>query len=113
LQQVEKLQIYLQILSDVNRLRIIKFINAEERTVSEIVKETNMSQPLVSHHLKTLKNSQIVESNRIGPFIRYKIKNTKILDILGLFEEILPEENIVSDVNPFFCCPSWWKTFND
>lgn len=69
MEQVERLQLYFQILSDVNRLRIIKFINNEERTVSEIVKETNMSQPLVSHYLKALKNSQILETKRAGPFI--------------------------------------------
>ncbi|HEX9062185.1 MAG TPA: metalloregulator ArsR/SmtB family transcription factor [Clostridia bacterium] len=112
MQQYERLQYYFQILSDINRLHIIKLINIEERTVSEIVRETNLSQPLVSHHLRILKNSQLLETKRDGPFIHYKLKNTKFLDILGLFEEVLPNDNCVSDYTPMFCCPGWWKAFN-
>jgi DNA-binding transcriptional ArsR family regulator len=113
LEQVERLQVYFQILSDINRLRIIKFINNAERSVSEIVKETNMSQPLVSHHLKTLKESHILETRRTGPFIYYKLKNPKLLDVLGLFEEILPIENTRASFSPMFNCPNWWNMFNN
>lgn len=112
MEKIQKLQFYFQILNDVNRLRIIKFINKEERTVSEIVKSTNMSQPLASHHLKILKNSLLVETKRSGPFIYYKLKNVKLLEILGLFEEILPKEKTISDTEPVFCCPDWWKFFS-
>lgn len=112
MEEVERLQHYFQVLSDVNRLRIIKFIDKEKRSVSEIVKNSGMSQPLVSHHLKVLKNSYLVETQREGPFVFYQLTNPKILDILGLFEEILPKENMVSDFNPMFCCPSWWGNSN-
>ena len=75
-----KLQSILQTLADANRLRIIKFIGKDERSVSEIVNETKLSQPLVSHHLKTLRNRQILETKRQGPFIYYKLKDSKLLD---------------------------------
>ncbi|MBU4437962.1 MAG: metalloregulator ArsR/SmtB family transcription factor [Firmicutes bacterium] len=112
MEEVERLQHYFQVLSDVNRLRIIKFIDKEKRSVSEIVKNSSMSQPLVSHHLKVLKNSHLVETQREGPFVFYQLTNPKILDILGLFEEMLPNENLVSDFSPMFCCPSWWGNSN-
>ena len=111
MEQVERLQLYFQILSDVNRLCIIKFIGHEERAVSEIVKAMDLSQPLVSHHLKTLKNSNILDTKRAGPFIYYKLKDTRFLDLLGLFEDILPNEG-VPDAMPMFCCPNWWKKFS-
>jgi len=111
MEQVERLQQYLQILSDINRLRIIKFIGNDERTVSEIVNAMNLSQPLVSHHLKTLKNSSILDTKRVGPFIFYTLKDARFLDLLGLFEEILPKEGM-PEVTPMFCCPNWWKKFN-
>ena len=47
-----KLQLIFQTLSDYNRLGMIKFICEKERSVGEIVKETKLSQPLVSHHLR-------------------------------------------------------------
>ena len=71
-----------------NRLKIIKFIGEKERSVSEIVEFTGLSQPLVSHHLKTLRNSDILSTKRNGPFIYYRLKNIKLLGILGLFLEI-------------------------
>jgi len=109
---MERLQLYFQIFSDINRLRIISFIEQGERTVSEIVKATNLSQPLVSHHLKTLKNSRLLNTKRVGPFIYYKLTNLKLLDILGLFEEVLPKDGDLSDAGPVFCCPGWWGTLN-
>jgi DNA-binding transcriptional ArsR family regulator len=112
LNQIERLQFYFQILSDINRLRIISVIENGERTVSEIVKATSLSQPLVSHHLKTLKNSRLLDTKRIGPFIYYKLTNLKLLDILGLFEEVLPKGSEMSDAGPMFCCPGWWRTLN-
>ena len=111
MEQEERLQRYFQILSDINRLRIIKFIGNSERTVSEIVTELNLSQPLISHHLKTLKNSSLLHTNRKGPFIYYMLSDSRFLDLLGLFEEILPREGAPEEA-PMFCCPGWWKKFS-
>ena len=101
----QKLQSCFQILADVNRLQIIKFIGEKEHSVSDIVKATGLSQPLVSHHLRTLRNGQLLETNRQGAFVYYKLKDKKLLDALGMFAEI---SNSISDVKiekPFFRCP--------
>lgn len=101
----QKLQSCFQILADANRLRIIKFIGEKEHSVSDIVKATGLSQPLVSHHLRTLRNGQLLETHRQGAFVYYKLKDKKLLDALGLFAEI---SNSISDVKiakPFFRCP--------
>jgi hypothetical protein len=42
-------------LSDGNRLRILVLISRDKKSVSAIVEALNLSQPLVSHHLKELK----------------------------------------------------------
>jgi DNA-binding transcriptional ArsR family regulator len=106
----DTLRYYFQILGDVNRLKIIKFISNREATVSEIVNQTSMSQPLVSHHLKTLKESKILESKRVGPFIYYRLINPKLLDILGLLEDVLPKEPNSEIFEPMFKCPAWWQS---
>ncbi len=106
---VQKLQICFQTLADVNRLRIIKFIGEQERSVSEIVNETGLSQPLVSFHLRTLRNRQFLEANRQGPFIYYKLKDKKLLDALGLFLEISSSISNETLQEPMFCCPPFWK----
>ena len=55
MENIDKLQKFIQTLGDANRLRIIKYIETKERSVSDIVTETGLSQPLVSHHLRKFK----------------------------------------------------------
>ena len=70
-------------LSDENRLRILMSLNDGKKSVNRIVEELNLSQPLVSHHLKELKRSLLVKVERQGPFIYYEMVNKKIIDILN------------------------------
>ena len=69
-------------LSDENRLRILLCISNRKKSVSAIVEELQLSQPLVSHHLKELKRSLLVKVERDGPFIYYEMADERIIDIL-------------------------------
>src|SRR3989339_1289432 len=69
-------------LSDGNRLRILLLISSGRKSVSAIVEELNLSQPLVSHHLKELKRALLVKVEREGPFIYYELADARILEIL-------------------------------
>jgi ArsR family transcriptional regulator, zinc-responsive transcriptional repressor len=69
-------------LSDENRLRIILCVSKGKKSVSNIVEEVRLSQPLVSHHLKELKRSLLVKIERSGPFIYYEMIDPRILDVI-------------------------------
>jgi DNA-binding transcriptional ArsR family regulator len=69
-------------LSDENRLRILLCVGNGKKAVSRIVEELDLSQPLVSHHLKELKRTLLVKVERDGPFIYYELADKRILDIL-------------------------------
>jgi ArsR family transcriptional regulator, zinc-responsive transcriptional repressor len=69
-------------LSDENRLRIILCVSNGKKSVSTIVEELGLSQPLVSHHLKELKRSLLVKIERNGPFIYYELVDHRILDVV-------------------------------
>jgi len=69
-------------LSDENRLRIILCVSNGKKSVSSIVEELGLSQPLVSHHLKELKRSLLVKIERSGPFIYYELVDPRILDVI-------------------------------
>jgi len=69
-------------LSDENRLRILQYISGGRRSVTNIVEELNLSQPLVSHHLRELKRSLLVKIERNGPFIYYELSDPRILNII-------------------------------
>ncbi|MCE5346709.1 MAG: metalloregulator ArsR/SmtB family transcription factor [Bacteroidales bacterium] len=103
---LKKLQLIFQTLSDYNRLGMIQFIGEKERSVGEIVKETKLSQPLVSHHLRVLKNNGILETKRNGPFIFYYIRDKKILDAIDLFSEIFKDSDI-KDKTGSGLCSNW------
>ncbi len=75
-------------LSDTNRLRILLLISSGSKSVSSIVEELELSQPLVSHHLKELKRSLLVTVTRQGPFIYYELADKRILDVLETLNEV-------------------------
>ncbi len=111
LKDAARLQAFFQTLGDATRLRIIQFIGAEDRSVSEIVDFLRQSQPLVSHHLRVLRESGILEAKRHGPFIRYSVKDARLLDALGILQEIAPAGEVAPGSLPMFCRPPWWKGF--
>jgi len=69
-------------LSDENRLRILLCVRNGKKSVSRIVEELDLSQPLVSHHLKELKRALLVKVERDGPFVYYETADKRIIDIL-------------------------------
>ncbi|MGM0787779.1 MAG: ArsR/SmtB-type metalloregulator TsoR [Thermodesulfobacteriota bacterium] len=75
-------------LSDGNRLRILLLVSSGRKSVSAIGEELELSQPLVSHHLKELKRSLLVRVEREGPFIYYELADQRILDILMSLSEM-------------------------
>ena len=102
-----KLQQFFQTLADTNRLRIIKVIDKERRSVSEIVEATGLSQPLVSHHLRTMREQGILETRREGPFIFHRLRDVKLLDALGLCAEIAAQSQNDVKIRRTFCRPPW------
>ncbi len=75
-------------LSDGNRLRILLLISQEKKSVSAIVQELSLSQPLVSHHLRELKHALLVTIQREGPFVYYQLSDPRILDVVHALGEL-------------------------
>ena len=81
-------EIFKQI-SDGTRLRILWFLCHCEECVSNIAAAMEMSDPLVSHHLRTLKNTGLIVSRRDGKEIYYKLADTQVADYVHrICEEI-------------------------
>lgn len=102
---LKKLQQIFQTLSDYNRLIIVKSIGDKECSVGELVKTLNISQPLVSHHLKVMRDNGILETKRNGPFIYYYVRDLQLLYAINLFIEIFKDSEIKS--NDFNFCSDW------
>lgn len=105
----QKLQLIFQTLGDANRIRIIQFISEKECTVSEIVQASNLSQPLVSHHLRVLRENQVLDSERKGPFVIYKLRDKKLLEALDLFLVIFKDFNVANGNDTMFTYVPGWR----
>ena len=75
-------------LADENRLRILLSVARSKKSVSGIVEELNLSQPLVSHHLKELRRSLLVKVERSGLFVYYEIADARITTILKAMKDL-------------------------
>jgi len=85
---LQKVAFVAKSLADENRLRILLCVNDGKKSVSGIVEELNLSQPLVSHHLKELRRALLVKVERSGPFVYYEIADSRILTILEALKEL-------------------------
>ena len=80
-------------LADENRLKIVMNLAEGEKSVSEIVEETGLSQPLISHHLKELKNSLIVKTERRSSFVFYELTEPALINLIKLTNQLVVELN--------------------
>jgi len=71
-----------KLLNDPNRLRIISTIGKDKKSVSEIMEGTGLSQTLVSFHLRPLRLSGLLSTERKGPFIYYSLTEPSLIDVL-------------------------------
>ena len=69
---------FLKIISDSNRLQILCMLNKSERCVCEIWQFLDLPQNLISHHLKVLKDFNLVESKKDGTKVIYSINQKEI-----------------------------------
>ncbi len=75
-------------LSDPVRLEILEFIREGEKCVCEIVPHLNLIQPVVSRHLKILKDCGIVVDRKDGTKRLYSVTDARIYQII---DTITPE----------------------
>lgn len=69
-------------------MRILQLISGGRKSVSAIVEELQLSQPLVSHHLKELKRSLLVRVEREGPFVYYELADARMLDVMQTLSDV-------------------------
>jgi ArsR family transcriptional regulator len=68
-------------LADPIRLEIVTYLRQGERCVCEIVPHLNLIQPLVSRHLKILKDAGIVRCRKDGTKRLYSIVDKRIFNV--------------------------------
>ena len=80
---------FLKALADENRLAILLLIAERPRTVVELTEELGIGQTLASHHLKALRDCEIVTSTPVGRSNRYAICCDAIADPILCLAQIV------------------------
>ena len=81
-QKVDRLANTLAILGDPVRLSIVVYLIEHTANVTEITEYLKMSQPAISHHLRLLKTSGILKSEKKGKLVYYSIIDDHIKNIV-------------------------------
>ncbi|MFH7326380.1 ArsR/SmtB-type metalloregulator TsoR [Desulfurivibrio sp. C05AmB] len=94
---LQDLAVLLKGLADENRLRLLLALVDGEKTVSRLVGDLELSQPLVSHHLKELRRALLIRMERRGPFVFCRLADPRISilleDLRKLTSDLLARRN--------------------
>ena len=80
--RVHELSEIFKTLGDPTRLRILAALCAGERCVHELCARLRMSQPAVSHQLRTLRAARLVKPRREGREIFYSLDDAHVLVLI-------------------------------
>ncbi len=73
-----------KVLGNVSRLGgLLRLIEQQPRTVGALTEASGLSQPLVSQHLRTLRQSGLVTSSRNGKEIRYALTDVHVSHVIA------------------------------
>lgn len=71
-----------QALGDSTRVKIVWMLSQGEHNVGEIARHLAMTQPAVSHHLRTLRNLKLVKIRKDGRTSFYRLDDLHIEKLL-------------------------------
>ena len=80
-----------KVFSNSTRLEILNLLRDKERSVTELIEKTKLSQANISQHLSIMKSKGIVTSSRKGKNIYYRLTNPKIIKAFDIIREVLSE----------------------
>jgi DNA-binding transcriptional ArsR family regulator len=78
------------------RIRILEILVTGDRSVLEIQDVLDVDQPSVSHQLAVLRAKSIVAANKIGPTVRYSVRDPLVRDLLEVARQIFNNQLIGS-----------------
>lgn len=73
--EFEDLVILFKLLSDMTRIKILESIKDHELCVCDLAYLLGVSKSAISHQMKLLKNYRLVESDKKGKMVYYRLSN--------------------------------------
>ncbi|MEA5060964.1 Cadmium resistance transcriptional regulatory protein CadC [bioreactor metagenome] len=91
---IAKTQKILEILSDLNRIKIIKELSGnKEICACKLLKLVDCKQATLSHHMKLMVNEGIVNARKDGKWVHYSLNKKELRDVFKYIVSPLAQEN--------------------
>ena len=87
---------FLRCVGEPTRLQILKLLAGSERCVGELAEVLNKEQSLISHHLKALKECNIVKDRQEAQRVYYKLSNDRLARLIIDSEVLMIELSLCS-----------------
>lgn len=78
---------------DPSRLAILEVLAERAITVSEIVEQTDLSQPNVSMHLACLLDCGLVQNNKDGRNSYYQLSGEEVKEIIKIARKVISQHS--------------------
>lgn len=88
------LQTLFKILGDESRFRIVLYLAKGEKCVCSISKDLELEQTLVSHHLNTLRDADLIQDRKIGTWVYCSLNKKMFEKMEELYQKFLAFKNI-------------------
>jgi DNA-binding transcriptional ArsR family regulator len=82
---------FLRCIGEATRLRILKHLISGEKCVTDIISAIGKEQSLISHHLKSLKDCNIVLTTQKAQKIYYSLADPRLAEIILQTESMIKE----------------------
>lgn len=80
--QVDKI---FEALASTPRRQILAYLSEAELTTSDLAERFSMSAPTISRHLSILENAGLVNSERRGQFVMYRLNRDNLMNTLSSY----------------------------
>jgi len=78
-------------LASTTRRKILAYLSKAEMTAGEIAARFEISKPAVSQHLNVLENAGLVQSEKRGQYVHYRLVEDNLANTLnGYLQEVCP-----------------------
>ena len=75
--ELSQVSLICKALSDPNRLRIVQLLTYGEQCGCELLEQMQITQPTLSHHMKTLEDCSLVSSRKKGKWSHYSLNGNQ------------------------------------
>ncbi|KNF07305.1 transcriptional regulator, ArsR family [Gottschalkia purinilytica] len=101
----EKVEIF-KALSDANRLVILELLSCGEMCACDIMDNLDLSQPTISHHMKILQQSGLINKEKRGKWMFYSINKDKVDSLCDFikYSTSYKEDCICKKIKKNNCC---------